>query len=381
MVKVSIIIPIYNAEKYLKACLDSVIRQDLEDIEIICINDGSLDNSEEILNEYVKKDERIICINQNNQGSAIARNKGLEIAKGDYIGFIDSDDIFIEKDCLNKLYTHAHKNNADMISANLKFLDKTRNLIENKHYAKGTFYYFDKNCEISPDEYGIPFYFYKNLYKNEFIKKYNITFPDLKRGQDPIFLSKVLAKLDKIHGIAIDFYGYMVPGDFSKLNSYQKKYDYIKQYKECFDILNQSELFKTSDKYMNNLMLYLENTVDSEVFDIVCDVFGDELNNYPQYHAFKARNIINRLIEKSRENYYNKSKQEIDKLTVTDKDLNSQIKILLKSESYKEFKINLFKYKLNKTDEDIKKLKKENKKLKERKNPSKLNIFNKLRGR
>ena len=132
---------------------------------------------------------------------------------------------------------------------------------------------------------------------------------------------------------------------------------------------------------MNNLMIYLENTVDSEVFDIVCDVFGDELNNYPQYHTFKARNIINKLIEKSRKDYYTKSKQEIDKLKVEDKDLNSQIKILLKSESYKEFKINLFKYKLNKSDEEIKKLKKENKKLKERKNSSKLNIFNKLRGR
>ena len=94
MVKISVIIPVYNNEKYLKECLDSVCHQTLTDIEIICINDGSSDGSLNILNEY-SKDDRIIVIDQTNQGPAIARNRGLDIAKGEYIGFLDSDDIYI----------------------------------------------------------------------------------------------------------------------------------------------------------------------------------------------------------------------------------------------------------------------------------------------
>ena len=90
--KISVIVPVYNVEKYLKRCLNSLVNQTYTNIEIICVNDGSKDNSLNILNEYAQKDNRIVVISQENQGQGIARNKGLEIAKGDYIGFIDPDD-------------------------------------------------------------------------------------------------------------------------------------------------------------------------------------------------------------------------------------------------------------------------------------------------
>ena len=92
MPKVSVIIPVYNVEKYLKQCLDSVVNQTLKDIEIICVNDGSTDNSLEILEEYAQKDNRIIIISQENQGQSVARNIALEKATGEYVGFVDSDD-------------------------------------------------------------------------------------------------------------------------------------------------------------------------------------------------------------------------------------------------------------------------------------------------
>ena len=91
MVKVSIIIPVYNAEKYLKRCLDSVLSQTLKDIEIICVNDGSTDNSIQILKEYGSK---IKVINQENQGLSVARNTGLKEAKGEFVAFLDSDDYY-----------------------------------------------------------------------------------------------------------------------------------------------------------------------------------------------------------------------------------------------------------------------------------------------
>ena len=91
-VKVSVIVPVYNTEKYLQKCLDSLINQTLKDIEIICINDGSTDNSENIIRMFAKEDSRIKLINQENKKQGAARNAGMKIATGEYIGFVDSDD-------------------------------------------------------------------------------------------------------------------------------------------------------------------------------------------------------------------------------------------------------------------------------------------------
>ena len=90
--KISIIIPVYNAEKYLKCCLDSILNQSYKNLEIIIINDGSTDNSLKVIEEYKKNDNRIILISQKNQGVSKSRNNGLELATGDYIMFIDPDD-------------------------------------------------------------------------------------------------------------------------------------------------------------------------------------------------------------------------------------------------------------------------------------------------
>lgn len=113
MSKVSVIIPVYNTEKYLKSCLDSVIIQTLSDIEIICINDGSTDNSLTILEEYANKDDRIKIINQKNQGVSEARNNGIKFAKSDYFILLDSDDS-IENTTCEKSYNAIKKNNADV---------------------------------------------------------------------------------------------------------------------------------------------------------------------------------------------------------------------------------------------------------------------------
>ena len=95
--KVSVIIPVYNVEKYLRQCLDSVVNQTLKDIEIICIDDGSTDNSLNILKEYAQKDNRIKIISKKNGGLSSARNAGLKFATGEFVGFVDSDD-YIERE-------------------------------------------------------------------------------------------------------------------------------------------------------------------------------------------------------------------------------------------------------------------------------------------
>lgn len=118
MPKVSIIVPVYNVEKYLRKCIDSLVNQTLNDIEIICINDGSTDKSLKILKEYKNKDSRIILLNQENSGQSVARNRGIEIAKGEYLGFVDPDD-WIDLDYYEKLYNAAIGTNADIATAGI----------------------------------------------------------------------------------------------------------------------------------------------------------------------------------------------------------------------------------------------------------------------
>ena len=117
MVKISVIIPVYNVENYLAKCLDSLLNQTLQDTEIICINDGSTDNSLEILEEYAKKDDRIKIINQENSKQGAARNRGLEIATGEFVTFVDSDD-WVDIDYLEKLYNAIIDSNSDIAIAN-----------------------------------------------------------------------------------------------------------------------------------------------------------------------------------------------------------------------------------------------------------------------
>lgn len=114
---VSVIVPIYNSELYLGACLDSVINQTCQSLEIILVNDGSTDSSQEIINSYTKKDERIVTISQPNSGVSVARNAGLKIAKGEYILFIDSDDTIVNN-AVETLYKHAISTNAEIVIAN-----------------------------------------------------------------------------------------------------------------------------------------------------------------------------------------------------------------------------------------------------------------------
>ena len=143
--KVSVIIPVFNAEKYLSDSLNSIINQTLKDIEIICINDGSFDNSLKILNYFREIDNRIIIIDQKNKGVNYARNEGLKIAKGQFILFFDSDDILI-KNALEKLFELSVEKNLEILYFNFKsiFDDK----INEKHFSKNVYYKINSNENV-----------------------------------------------------------------------------------------------------------------------------------------------------------------------------------------------------------------------------------------
>ena len=118
--KISVIVPVYNVQKYIKKCINSIINQTYSNLEIIIVNDGSTDNSGTICEYYTAQDDRIIFINQENQGLSMARNNALDIATGEYIGFVDSDD-WIEPDMFFTLYTIAVENDADISMCNFYY--------------------------------------------------------------------------------------------------------------------------------------------------------------------------------------------------------------------------------------------------------------------
>lgn len=122
MPKVSVIVPVYNMEKYLNKCISTIASQTLKDIEIIAINDGSTDNSLKILDDLSRKyKEKLKIINQNNKGVGFSRNKGLEIARGEFIKFVDADD-YLDLNILDRMYTLAKENNVELVRGNYKMI-------------------------------------------------------------------------------------------------------------------------------------------------------------------------------------------------------------------------------------------------------------------
>lgn len=189
MIKVSIIVPVYNVEKFLEKCLDSLTNQTLKDIEIICVNDGSTDKSFEILNNYAKQDLRIKIINQKNSGLSAARNSGMNIAQGKYIGFVDSDD-WVDLDFFEKLYNVAIKNNADISTASIIRWRKRNTKYRIKYSEEKTYTKLqDKmNCCNTPKIC----YVWNKLYKSTLLKD-----EEFKSGvyfEDVIWLPHIIKK-------------------------------------------------------------------------------------------------------------------------------------------------------------------------------------------
>ena len=195
MPKVSVIIPVFNTEKYLRKCLNSVCNQTLQDIEIICINDCSTDGSLEILREYAGKDNRIKLIELfENGGAAKARNIGIDIAHGEYIGFVDSDD-FVDLDFYEKLYNKAVETGADAVKGKLYLYD----INTNKVYLEA---WIDINDSVKKNKANFYFTFTTAIYKSSLIKEYNIRFLEgLIHFEDPYFTIMAAIHYNKLEVI------------------------------------------------------------------------------------------------------------------------------------------------------------------------------------
>lgn len=197
---VSIIIPIYNVEKDLVKCLESVSRQSLQDIEVILINDGSTDSSYQIAGNYVKKDSRFSLYSQKNIGLGETRNRGIDLAKGNYLAFVDSDD-FLDDDYIEKLYKKATETDADVVQGEvLEFWDDGRSTELEQDLSKisGICLNRDNVNDFYRDDFfthTFRHYAWNKIYKSAFVKEHHLKFGDNKK----IFAEDTWFQLQLLH--------------------------------------------------------------------------------------------------------------------------------------------------------------------------------------
>ena len=257
---ISVIIPVYNVEKYIEQCIESIINQTYKKIEVILIDDGSIDKSGAICDEYAKIDKRIIVIHKENGGLSDARNKGIDIAKGEYITFVDSDD-YVKENFIEDLYTAIINNNAKLSICNIIMVDEDGNTIENlgfssdklvngKEILKGI-------CEYRNLIEGIVAW--NKMYSKDFFKENR--YPKGKIHEDEFLTYKILYFANKV-AITNRFLYYYRKNDNSitskKFNV--KRLDFIEALEERLVFYNsykEKYLYnKTFERIINVIRIY-----------------------------------------------------------------------------------------------------------------------------
>lgn len=263
MMLISIIVPIYNIENYIEECVQSIINQSYKDLEIILVDDGSSDNSPLICDELAKKDNRIRVIHKKNGGLSSARNAGIEIAKGEYFGFVDGDDI-INKDMYDYLLNIAIKEEADIVQCEYKrFTEKSEIIDENYHNEITIFSNIDAMKNLHKPGINISsIVIWSKIYKRELFE--GIIFPKGKIHEDENIAYKLFYKANKLIYTKRELYYYRNTPNSIITSKYNKnRLDVLDALDERFNFIskniNDKELYDLSLEYY---MMYCVNSYD-----------------------------------------------------------------------------------------------------------------------
>lgn len=326
MTKLSIIVPVYNVEKYLPKCLESLIKQTLKDIEIICVNDGSMDNSLAILKEFASKDSRIRIIDNQHQGVAKTRNTGIEQSTGEYIGFVDSDD-YIDIDFFEKLYNSATKSNSDIAIASILKHKNFFNIYNAKYTKEETAITIQDKIKLCEDKKHFFFYAWNKIYHSGFIKENNIKFSEGQIYEDVMFAIKALYYSNKIISVYGTKYHYIEHEN--SLTKYkdktgEKEHDLIKAYSDLQEFCNSKNIeiserlnYYTKENFGFILNLYKGKYQSKiqlfNIFTIATISNYSETRNLITILGFKIK-IAKREIAKERQEnvFYQYKKDKID---------------------------------------------------------------------
>ena len=281
-IKISVIMPVYNVEKYLDKAIKSVLVETLTDFELILVNDGSTDKSKEICEKYVNLDERVKLINQENMGAHLARNNALKIALGDYVCFFDSDD-YVDKDMLSDMYSLAIKNKSDLIISGFnidtyynrdeyivqKYIPYTSNneniecFNDKTAFRKIAYKNFDRNMFYPP---------WNKLYKTSYLKNNNIEFPITYRDDFPFVLS-VIKDINNVTYTKNIYYNFVRQRSESETQKYVEKlyekreeeHDYMMTLYKYWDMLDdEPSVEMISRRYIDRLIECMVNLYNDE---------------------------------------------------------------------------------------------------------------------
>lgn len=233
MKKLSVIIPIYNMEGYLRECLDSVLGQTIDDLEALCIDDGSTDSSYTILQEYAEKDSRVRIVKQNNQGVSKARNNGIELAEGKYVIFMDPDDKYPSEDILERLYNAAEENQVSIAGGT--FMDYHDGIYNEEFPERYYGYHFEKEGIIEYTDYQFDFGYQRFIFEKKLLTDNNIFFKEYKRYQDPPFMVEAMIKAERFYGMNRPSYCYRYGHTEVKWDE-EKVCDLLQGLRDNFDI-------------------------------------------------------------------------------------------------------------------------------------------------
>ena len=227
---ISVIVPVYNVERYLAQCLDSILVQTFSNIEIICVNDGSTDNSRKILENYKNRDSRIKIVDKKNGGLSSARNAGMKVATGEFYSFIDSDD-WVEPTMLEKLYNSATTFNSDIVICAVHQYDETNQKLDdsNPYYTLG---YFDETFDnrafsykdVKPFIMDVCVMAWNKLYRKSLVDKYNAEFPDGLIFEDGPFFFSIFFKTQRVTIVRDFLYYYRINRKNSIIQKAGKKF-------------------------------------------------------------------------------------------------------------------------------------------------------------
>lgn len=313
-------------EKYLPKCLESLIKQTLNDIEIICVNDGSMDNSLAILKEFASRDSRIRIIDNQHQGVAKTRNTGIEQSTGEYIGFVDSDD-YIDIDFFEKLYNSATKSNSDIAIASILKHKNFFNIYNAKYTKEETAITIQDKIKLCEDKKHFFFYAWNKIYHSGFIKKNNIKFSEGQIYEDVMFAIKALYYSNKIISVYGTKYHYIEHEN--SLTKYkdktgEKEHDLIKAYSELQEFCNSKNIeiserlnYYTKENFGFILNLYKGKYQSKiqlfNIFTIATISNYSETRNLITILGFKIK-IAKREIAKERQEnvFYQYKKDKID---------------------------------------------------------------------
>lgn len=287
-VKVSLIVPIYNVEKYLKKCLDSCLKQTLKDIEIICVDDGSTDKSYEIVKRYAKKDKRIIPVTKKNAGYGNSMNIGMDKARGEYIGIVESDD-YVEHNMFEVLYNTAKKYDVDVVKSDYLIFHTVKGKEKTSYEVTCTDqgYY---NKVLIPSKNKIIFNFQMNtwtgLYRTAFIRENNIRHNETPGAayQDNGFWFQTLSLANTVMFINKAFYHYRQDNPNSSINSKGKvfcmndEYAFIRDFIEQHPDVKQHFMYEYFRKKFFNYMHTYERISDEYKLEFLAR-FADELKD------------------------------------------------------------------------------------------------------